>query len=218
TSVWYTSAASTSPRITRDRAARTSCSSVTGVSSTPAASSAVAAAAPHGTCAAHRATVTPGSARSARPVMPSGLPAGTAMTSWLRVNVTGAPALPPASVTVCIVAGLAAANTSAGAPSLICWANVELPAKLNVTDTSGCASSNCSPSWVNESVSDAAANTTNSPLSWLVAAPPGSGDGGGSPSAQPATARHATSATATHPGPARSVTIAAAMIIFPGHR
>jgi len=92
-----------------------------------AAPRAVRAAAPHGTSGAHSATFVPGLARSARPVMPFGLPGATAMTKVLRANTFGAPLPSPALVTVAIVAGDAAANTSAGAPLTICWASVELP-------------------------------------------------------------------------------------------
>ena len=59
--------------------------------------------------------------------------------------------------------GLAEANTSAGAPELICSASAELAAKLNVTFVPGLADSNCLPSSVNDSVSEAAANTVISP-------------------------------------------------------
>ena len=58
---------------------------------------------------------------------------------------------------------LADANTSAGAPEVICVASAELAAKLNVTFTPGLAASNCLPSVVNDSVSDAAANTVIDP-------------------------------------------------------
>src|SRR5690606_2842601 len=162
TSVRYTRAASTSPTVTFVRAARTSCSSVTGVSVTPAASSAVRPAAPHGTCSAHSATLRSGSARSARPAIPCGLPAATAMTSSLLAKTAGWPAAAPA--TSVMVSGLAEANTSAGAPWSICWASVELPAKLKVTLTPGWASSKSRPIRVNASVSEAAANTTSSPV------------------------------------------------------
>jgi hypothetical protein len=58
---------------------------------------------------------------------------------------------------------LAEANTSAGAPELIWVARAELAAKLNVTFVPGFAASNCFPSSVNDSVSEAAANTVMSP-------------------------------------------------------
>ena len=60
-------------------------------------------------------------------------------------------------MTVFIVASLAAAKTSAGAPLTICWARSDEPAKLNLTVTPGWSVSNCLPSAVNVSVSDAAA-------------------------------------------------------------
>src|SRR4249919_3100717 len=58
---------------------------------------------------------------------------------------------------------LAEAKTSAGAPDVICIASAELAAKLNVIFTPGLAVSNCWPSVVNDSVSDAAANTVIDP-------------------------------------------------------
>src|SRR4029453_9667851 len=58
---------------------------------------------------------------------------------------------------------LAEAKTSAGAADVICIASAELAAKLNVTFTPGLAVSNCWPSVVNDSVSDAAANTVIDP-------------------------------------------------------
>src|SRR4249919_350274 len=58
---------------------------------------------------------------------------------------------------------LAEAKTSAGAPDVICIASAELAAKLNVTFTPGLSVSNCRPSVVNDSVSDAAANTVIDP-------------------------------------------------------
>ena len=64
-------------------------------------------------------------------------------------------------MTVFIVASLAAAKTSAGAPLTICWARSDEPAKLNLTVTPGWSVSNCLPSAVNVSVSDAAASTVS---------------------------------------------------------
>ena len=78
------------------------------------------------------AIVLSASAKSARPVILPGLPFGTAICSVLDTKSTGAPA-PPASVTVFMVAGLAAAKTSAGAPALIWVARVALDPKLKVT-------------------------------------------------------------------------------------
>ncbi|CAO5185309.1 hypothetical protein FAIPA1_50073 [Frankia sp. AiPs1] len=166
-SVRYTRAASTSPRVTLDRADLTSCSRVTGVSFTPAAVRAFFAAAPQGTASAHSATFTSGLTRSSRSVMPLGLAAGTAMTSWLRTNTFVAELFRPLSVTVFMVAGLAAANTSAGAPAVSCVASVELPPKENFTVEPGLAASNCLPSVVNVPVSDAAANTVTVPVTPL---------------------------------------------------
>ena len=64
-------------------------------------------------------------------------------------------------MTVFIVASLAAAKTSAGAPLTICCARSDEPAKLNLTDTPGWSVSNCLPSALNVSVSDAAASTVS---------------------------------------------------------
>src|SRR5690606_36519736 len=91
----------------------------------------------------------------------AGLPAGTAICSLLRAKTAGEFAR-EAAVTVFMVAGLAAANTSAGAPCTICWARVALEPKLNRTDVPGCAASNALPSSVNVPVSEAAACTVTS--------------------------------------------------------
>ena len=61
-------------------------------------------------------------------------------------------------MTVFIVAGLAAAKTSAGAPALIWVARVALEPKLKVTLLPDRPSKSV-PIWVNASVSEAAANT-----------------------------------------------------------
>jgi hypothetical protein len=60
-------------------------------------------------------------------------------------------------------AGAAEANTSAGAPLVIWVARPELGPKLNFTVSPGWAVSNCFPSWVKVSVSEAAANTVMEP-------------------------------------------------------
>ena len=59
---------------------------------------------------------------------------------------------------------LAAANTSTGAPCLICAASESEPPKLNTTRTPGRAVSNFLASSVNVGFSDAAAKTTMSPV------------------------------------------------------
>src|SRR6478752_520046 len=58
---------------------------------------------------------------------------------------------------------LADANTSAGAPWLICIARPELGPKLNTTLVPGCAASNRWPSFVKASFNEAAANTVTVP-------------------------------------------------------
>src|SRR5690606_27359702 len=83
----------------------------------------------------------------------------------------GSTPLVPPSATVCIATGSAAANTSAGAPSLICCARVELPAKLKVTVAPSYSASNRSPSSVNTSVREAAAKTVIDPLGPSPGAP-----------------------------------------------
>jgi len=76
--------------------------------------------------------------------------------------------------------GAAEANTSAGAPLLICCASVELAPKLSFTVTPGWAASNIFPIVVNDSVKDAAARTVtvpDSPLDELaLPAPPAAAD------------------------------------------
>ena len=63
---------------------------------------------------------------------------------------------------------LAEANTSAGAPDVIWVASAELPAKLKVTVVPGFAASKALPIAVNDSFSDAAANTVIDPLAELL--------------------------------------------------
>src|SRR6185312_3485831 len=58
----------------------------------------------------------------------------------------------------------AEANTSAGAPLLICSARAELAPKLNFTVSPGWAASNCLPSSVNVPISEAAASTVIVPV------------------------------------------------------
>src|SRR6516225_10073815 len=60
--------------------------------------------------------------------------------------------------------GAAEANTSAGAPLLICSASAELAPKLNFTVSPGWAVSNCLPISVNVPFSDDAANTVIDPV------------------------------------------------------
>src|SRR5205823_878981 len=120
------------------------------------------AAAPHGTCCWHSATFNPGLARSARAATRPGLSGGTAISIAFRANVFGSAAA-PALTTASMFFVLAEANTSAGAPCSMLAASAELAAKLNFTATPGCAASNCRPSVVNDSVSEAAAKTVTVP-------------------------------------------------------
>src|SRR6266508_2467264 len=104
-----------------------------------------------------------GSSSESMPVMPFGLPGSTMMASEFVANVCGSSPLLPASVSLSMFFWSADANTSAGAPSLIWPTRSDDAAKLNVTSASGYSDSNASPIAVNESVSDAAANTVMSP-------------------------------------------------------
>src|SRR6476646_2885660 len=76
--------------------------------------------------------------------------------------------------------GAAEANTSAGAPLLICCASVELAPQLSLTVTRGWAVSNVLPMVVNDSVNDAAARTVTMPERPLdelaLPAPPAAAD------------------------------------------
>ena len=88
----------------------------------------------------------------------AGLSGGTAISMLLVAKSSGSFAS-PACTTVSMLLGLAEANTSAGAPLPICSARPELGPKLNSTVVPGWSSSNCLPSSVKDSVSEAAAKT-----------------------------------------------------------
>src|SRR5215216_3219457 len=75
--------ASASPSVTLLATARTFSSYDLGVTVTPALEYTCSAYVPHGTSTAHVTTMSSGFARSARPVMPSGLPGGTAAIGQL---------------------------------------------------------------------------------------------------------------------------------------
>src|SRR5690606_1021801 len=89
----------------------------------------------------------------------------------LVVNTIGSEPCLLASVSLVMLLRSAETNTSAGAPSAICAARSEDPAKLNVTSASGLAAVNAAPSSVKASESDAAANTTISPAASESAVP-----------------------------------------------
>src|SRR4051795_2345646 len=156
----------------------------------PTALNTLSAAAPQGTWTAQSAIFLVLSAKSLIPVMLPGFPFGTAISSVFFTKVVGA----FLSVTPSMFFGAAEANTSAGAPSSICFARAELPAKLKFTFTPGWAASKSLPNRVKVPVSDAAANTVMSPdkvgvpelLEEDAAEPP-----------QPARVRAATTAAAT---------------------
>src|SRR5829696_7664171 len=187
--------ASTSPSRTAVSTARTSAPYVTGVTATFAAARTCWATVPQGTCGWHSATLTPGPARSVTPATRAGLPLRTAICMVLRANVRASAASPPAS-TDRMVAGLAEANTSAGAPWTMLCASAELAPKLNRTVTPGFAASNRLPSVPNESVSEAAANTVTVPVGPLRDGEPGSVPS----SPQPAARASAAAAAATRTG------------------
>src|SRR5829696_6898198 len=186
--------ASTSPSRTAVSTARTSAPYVTGVTATFAAARTCWATVPQGTCGWHSATLTPGPARSVTPATRAGLPLRTAICMVLRANVRASAASPPAS-TDRMVAGLAEANTSAGAPWTMLCASAELAPKLNRTVTPGFAASNRLPSVPNESASDAAANTVTVPVGPLRDGEPGTVP----PAPQPA-ARASAAAAASRTG------------------
>ena len=125
-----------------------------------------AAIAPHGTCGWHSADLDRRS--SARSFTAgdacAGLAGGTAISMTFLAKSFGSEAA-PAATTWSMFFGLAEANTSAGRPAVICVARAELAPKLNVTFTPGWAASNCWPSLVNVSFSDAAAKTVIAPVS-----------------------------------------------------
>src|SRR4029453_13941528 len=98
------------------------------------------------------------SPKSFNPVIRPGFPLGTAIWRTLETKFVGSSAA-PTSVTVLIVAGLAAAKTSIGAPSSIWVASVALEPKLKITVVPGFVASNCLPMSVKASVNDAAAAT-----------------------------------------------------------
>src|SRR3954471_4787991 len=85
--------------------------------------------APIGTVGVPTTSLRPGLRRSNTLLIPAGLPFGTMITSLLVAKVTGFPTM-PALYRAWGASGLAAANTSAGAPRRIWAASVSDPAKL----------------------------------------------------------------------------------------
>ena len=78
-------------------------------------------------------------------------------------KITGSVPFSPGSVSLSMLAVSAEAKTSAGAPSTICCTSADEASKLKVALASGLASVKASPTAVNDSVSEAAANTVMSP-------------------------------------------------------
>ena len=115
------------------------------------------------------ANVTPGLARSARPVMPWGLPFRTRMVSTLRAIGNASPTL-PAEIGFTMSASSPATKTSAGAPSSTCCASVEdsPKVKFETTFARGFFFSKAWPSAVKTSVNDDGAKTLRSPLTSVL--------------------------------------------------
>src|SRR5262245_54696616 len=155
--------ASTLPVSTWVRTDFTSGCRVTGFTVIPAFLNTSAATTPHGTCGWHSATLTDCFARSFTELTFPGLSGGVATSMTFLAKLCG-PDASPALTTWSMLAGDAEANTSAGAPLVICSARPELGPKLNFTVSPGWAASNCFPSWVKLSVSDAAAKTVIVPV------------------------------------------------------
>jgi hypothetical protein len=95
--------------------------------------------------------------------MPFGLPLATSRARRLWAKASGAATLPPVTAT-CMVGSSAVASTSAGAPALACWANVDDAPKLKLMAIPGWAAWNCRPISLNASVNDEAASTVIDPL------------------------------------------------------
>src|SRR6266849_3009239 len=151
--------ASASPRATLLTTALTSASWLAGTRPTPALCKAWTAYRPHGTAGAHRTTTRPRRRRSASPVIPFGLPAGTTICSRLVANTRGDPITSPVSTSFCMLGWSADANTSAGAPCWIWAASVDEPARLNSARSRGSARPTAHPMDWNAAVREAAAKT-----------------------------------------------------------
>ena len=95
--------------------------------------------------------------------MAAGFAGGTAISMTFLANAVD-DAAPPAWTTWSMFVWLADAKTSAGAPWLICWASADEAPKFGVTVTPGWAASNCFVRVVNDSCSEAAANTLTVPV------------------------------------------------------
>jgi hypothetical protein len=100
----------------------------------------------------------------------SGLPGFTAMAILFRANTRGAATTFPLATSFSALDKSAAAMTSLGAPAWICATNVDDEPKLSRTFTLGFAARNALANAVNESVSDAAAETVTSPFNDELAA------------------------------------------------
>jgi hypothetical protein len=99
-----------------------------------------------------------------------GLPGFTAMAILFRANARGPATTCPLATNFSTLDMSAAAMTSLGAPAWICATNVDDEPKLSRTFTLGFAVRNALAKAVNESVSDAAAETVISPFNDELAA------------------------------------------------
>ena len=121
----YTMLASASPIDTLLSVALAFSSLDAGETLTPALANDSAAYFPHGTWSAHSTTRRPDFWRSARLLIFFGLPFSTAISRRFLANTTGGGVTVPASIVFWRLSASADANTSAGAPWLICVARFD---------------------------------------------------------------------------------------------
>src|ERR1700680_1984419 len=164
TSVTKTSAASALPASTCCTTSASSSWSDFGVSFSPAAVSTSFAYSPTGTLGSPITTETAGLTRSARVLMPFGLPGATMISSLFWQNFSGVLTSP--FVTSCaIVVVFAVAMTSPGAPLMI-WVTSDCePANEYFAVNPGWSSSRPFSAVLNAEVSEDAARTVIDPLS-----------------------------------------------------
>src|SRR2546423_355001 len=93
-----------------------------------------------------------------------GFPFATTISRSLRANTIGDSAVSPACTSFCMFGWSAEAKTSPSAPSRICAASDDDPAKLNLTIVPGWLFSKSAPIVVNAAFNEDAANTVIVPL------------------------------------------------------
>ena len=96
--------------------------------------------------------------------MSAGLAGGTAISITLLREGRGAGGRAGVDTTWSMFFALAEANTSAGAPWVICCGQARAGAEVELDLVPGWAASNCLARVVNDSVSEAAANTVTVPV------------------------------------------------------